>query len=926
MKRRKFSKYLVISGLGLTGLNLTYVSCMQGKVELRDKPDKIILCSKQTTIVFDKKNKGTVLSFRDNTTGQDFISGDSASKLFHLKLSQAGTSGEIIQLTNQDAKNVSYSTEESKEKKIIRITFSKLGDYNLKAYCIISVDPDDGLIKWHFALEGNESLILEEIHYPIVVLRPQADKEKYNAFVSGINRGGCYEFPDQWSDGKGVFTNQPGSLAAQFGCYYNNSCGFYSATQDSIGFPKQLHFKKTEAGMEYIWKHFCYHDLSTNFELGYAIAQTTFHSQDSNRATDWYDAADIYKSWVLEQPWCSRKLTERNDLPDWLTQGAAMVKFRRKHTYFKPNLRLEFQADRYSHVEEIEGWLKEFYQENFPQVPLIVIFWGWEQVSSWISPKYFPAYPSEEGLRRRVKAVQDIGAHPFFWPSGYKYAVTFGRKEDGTFLFDDCKYFMQNIKPHAVVARGGDLYSKEDFWLDGGTNYRLCRGDKWSRDWLDNISLELTKRGAELIQVDQVNGGCGPGEGGTCYSQLHGHPPGPGSWFVETFSGQLKTIREKCSSPDMKMVMGIEGEQEFFLQQMGIQDYRDFQVYWEEESKGRIPANVYGYLYHEFIPFFQSNPEGLRGKPPGGNMLMMAWCMVNGQIPHLVSHWPLEPQLALKNGDFEFWDENGPTGWNQTNERGVRNARKLLSRDELVKRSGKFSLKIENTDPDKSVRVLQTIGIGEYEREVGGHGPEVGKTYCLKFWHKTEDLSKPGKVSINANNVGGNTIKSWEVPVSQCSNWEKSEIKFTIPEIAVTLQIQIKITGSCKVWFDQFLFEECGEEGVYREVMEKPILEEELALSRKWVQLFHGEGKPYLLFGQMLRPPVLHTKKIRYKSLQQKDLSELPVILHNAFRAPDGSEAVITVNITNQPQIGTLKWDGKDIKLNLLPWEAKLIN
>ena len=52
---------------------------------------------------------------------------------------------------------------------------------------------------------------------------------------------------------------------------------------------------------------------------------------------------------------------------------------------------------------------------------------------------------------------------------------------------------------------------------------------------------------------------------------------------------------------------------------------------------------------------------------------------------------------------------------------------------------------------------------------------------------------------------------------------------------------------------------------------------------------------------------------------------KLPAILINAFRAPDGSEAVITVNITNKPQTGRLHWHGDAIDLRLSPWEVRLI-
>ena len=34
------------------------------------------------------------------------------------------------------------------------------------------------------------------------------------------------------------------------------------------------------------------------------------------------------------------------------------------------------------HLDHIEGWLKDYWQEHFPDVPLIVALWGWERFSS----------------------------------------------------------------------------------------------------------------------------------------------------------------------------------------------------------------------------------------------------------------------------------------------------------------------------------------------------------------------------------------------------------------------------------------------------------------------------------------------------------------------------------------------------------------
>ena len=932
---------------------------------------------------------------------------------------------------------------------------------------------------------------MEEVQYPVVVLRaPLREDDEGDTFVPGSFDGGIYHRPSQWPVGRAVNRlGQPGRLAAQLGCYYDSGCGFYSATQDSRGYPKELRFQRTKSGLEYAWQRHCYHDMSKRFDLGYAVAQATFRSPDPDAATDWRDAAEIYKTWALKQPWCARTLAERDDLPGWLKEGPAMVRFRRRHTYYEPNVRLEHHPDRYSHPEHIEGWLKGYWQQHFPDVPLIVAFWGWEQVASWVSPKYFPPYPSEEGLRRRVKAVRDVGGHPFFWPSGYQWAVTFGERQDGRFEWDDREDFEKVGRPHAVITRGGLPFARTDFWLRGGTNCMLCRGDAWTRRWLNETTVELTKRGADLIQVDQVVFGCGPGERGACYSQRHGHAAGPGPWFTEAFAEQLRTMLEASRRLQPDTFLGFEGAQEFYLQQIGIQDYRDFEVYWKPGAWGRTPASVFGYLYHEFVPLFQSNPEGFRGKPPGGNMLMMAYCLVNGQMPHLVSHWPLQPSPAFQNGDFEHWNENLPDGWTRIKADSSQESSGLPYCDERIKHSGKFSLRLENRNSDDVVDVSQEIGIGGYELEVGGHGPEVGKTYRLSLWFKADEIREPSRVSLEAFDAEGGATGTWSIPLTRCDDWQRGEVGFTVPEHTERAQVVLQAAGVCKVWFDDVLLEEPGEDGTYRVVMNKPILAAEHDLGLRWVRLFHDEGRPYLLLGRMLRPPQLITGKVKcppmplagvrvplhisdskgeiiqtapinivrdtnwvrrettfaipeaaqratlylhftvkgnfwfddirltevgseetllrngdfedwqdasaapagwtapnrwgkvectgrfYRDEKERrngkfgvslvnekegdviQLSqslpvdgktlckgktyrlslcmkvqgagsverELPAILHNAYRAPDGREAVIAVNITDEPQSGKLRWGGKEIDLRLSPWEARLI-
>ena len=136
----------------------------------------------------------------------------------------------------------------------------------------------------------------------------------------------------------------------------------------------------------------------------------------------------------------------------------------------------------------------------------------------------------------------------------------------------------------------------------------------------------------------------------------HGHPPGIGIWDVEAAHKQMTEMQAACRAAGVNMVLGYEEPQELFLQEVGIQDYRDYEVVGRSYLPDHRPESVFGYVYHEFVPLFQSNPRAESRE-------MTAHCIVTGQMPHLVPHWPVEPHAFPAHGGFEGWTGDVPVGW-----------------------------------------------------------------------------------------------------------------------------------------------------------------------------------------------------------------------------------------------------------------------
>ena len=156
------------------------------------------------------------------------------------------------------------------------------------------------------------------------------------------------------------------------------------------------------------------------------------------------------------------------------------------------------------------------------------------------------------------------------------------------------------------------------------------------------------------------------------------------------------------------------------------------------------------------------------------------------------------------------------------------------------------------------------------------------------------------------------------MPTEASDEWTRVEATFTVPEASDFLRIMCNMEGRGEVWIDDMLLEEVSADGSASELM-RPETPPDHEFMLQWVELYSGEGRPYLLFGRMLHPPALDCATIEQAGFTW------PAVLHNAYRAPDGAEAVVLVNATDEQQQATLAWGGREHELTFKPWEAKLV-
>ncbi|MBL8995217.1 MAG: hypothetical protein JNM63_17855, partial [Spirochaetia bacterium] len=465
---------------------------------------------------------GSITSFFDKKNAAEFAAGADPAPLFSLHWVNAN--GQTNVLLSTEAQTVSRQGAFAATNELL-LAFH-YAQPSAEVLCRARLRETAPRLLWKIEVRFADSQTLGEIRFPAMRVRLPAESNP--RFVVGSTKGGILK-AEHFAKQSSWNWQQPGTLASPFAFYYNERSGFYFASQDPNGVPKQIEATFARSGLEISFHHLCH----AHKELlpGYELSMDCLAS-DGNEVLDWRHGADLYKSWAEKQIWCAQKISDRKDLPRWMKSGPAFVQF--DGAMSGPSNR-EWLAD----PEAVLRWFELDWKKNYPaSTPLLVGLWGWEKVGPWVGGNYFPVYPSDEVFTSLVKKLRSRGGHLSLWPSGYNWALTYLKNPDGTFYFEDRKSFAPYQK-HAVIEPNGELRVRRPSWLKGGELSQLCPGEKETRDWFDKqVGRPLSQRGVEMIQVDQMVGGRFP----FCYAEGHAHPQGPGPWMTEVFARQLVSL------------------------------------------------------------------------------------------------------------------------------------------------------------------------------------------------------------------------------------------------------------------------------------------------------------------------------------------------------------------------------------------------
>ena len=384
---------------------------------------------------------------------------------------------------------------------------------------------------------------------------------------------------------------QPSELAAQFLCRYTDDALFYTAAEDGEGWEKAIVCSREEESLNVRWTQWCWYE--GRYEQPYDVVTDILERRDGEPCA-WQDAADEYRKWAERQRWCRRTLLERDDLAPLYRDAPVYFLFRRNDGCFE-------------NIEKVKRIVTRNLNELHSGAPAFATIHGWEKWYEWIGPDYFPMYPDEKTTRGLLSFLRGAGVRPFLWPSTCNYTLKFrypdyftGRKAKATEPFDldlTEQFLAEGLDKWAAVDKNGN-WQDSHYWLGaGGKLATLCMDTPVVDDWFARTTVRpLMERGATLFQLDQFNICCTR----QCWSRDHGHTPHSGRWHTDAGRRFMAKASSLMRSYDPEASIAYEGPNEQFLDLIAVQGVRDCGF-----TAGEW-ANVYTYLYHDYVIPFQS--------------------------------------------------------------------------------------------------------------------------------------------------------------------------------------------------------------------------------------------------------------------------------------------------------------------------------
>ncbi|HET6485273.1 MAG TPA: DUF6259 domain-containing protein, partial [Spirochaetia bacterium] len=534
---------------------------------------KLSLQTATSTLGFDR-DSGRLISFTSKAApDQQFVASAPDHPVFLLHYVDAD--GQYQPLDSFSAREHAVTLEGGETSGGLSILYRGVGGMDLDVLGTVTVSPDDPFARWRVSVTNRAGLRIVDVQYPFVVCAyelggsPGAETIVLPHDFGNLIRAPTFEKlgPDslyawQFTWRNGSFNHYPGGWFAQFLAYYNDRAGIFLATQDTEACVKRFHCLHRHPGFRMGVAHVGDWPSSGERTLEYDTVLGSF-------AGDWYDAADLYRSWSLKQKWAV-PLAKRSDVPAWLLGSPV-------HVTIRPQGILDagpvLPIDEFLPYEKCVPLLQGI--ADRVAAPLVAVIMGWERAGSWVYPDCFPPVGGEDSVTRFARMCRQRGWHVGSFCNGTRWVV--GHSWNG---YDGRPYY-QRHNGEASISRESDGRGWVETW-DAGWRPSIvqCMGAEPTRRIAREFVERLLAWGLESIQFFDQN--CGAATF-PCFSDSHGHPSVPGKWMARAMEETVEEFRraaERAGEPEA--IQSVE---------MCCNEH-NLQLFQQSDSRVRPPGHV----------------------------------------------------------------------------------------------------------------------------------------------------------------------------------------------------------------------------------------------------------------------------------------------------------------------------------------------
>ena len=592
----------------------------------QEDPQFLYLNNSLLELGFNKSAKGGLESVFDPFTGVE-LRADKARPpvLFQLLLVSSGFTKEL-ELDNGQAVNFSYvgSNDPGQGLSELRMDLS-FGALRINVSATVQIKSGDPRSSWGITVyNDNASWALVEVNYPVVSGLPKdIGSNGLSDFLALPKYDGIvYTNPYKWTQApyNVQFRSQyPSTLSMQFMAFYDpQSSGLFLGTLDPDGNMKELYMENegpannVVAGITHLFPY----SMATDSTVTYSSALGLFHG-------DWYQAADMYKTWALHQAWTDRGLlSNRTDVPPWWKTPSPIVSIERTDSTGADKVSLEQWSDVVTTFKALTG----------TNITLRVL--GWEANGTLTGPYYLPTKDGDANTKTEAKEVLVAGGHVMFATSEGLW-----RLQVPTLSYDGTAQFNKAGRPWAVLDLSGQPVKDDLASYEGNPAAVMDPTTKYWQDMQSSISGGLA---SDVIDVQELQDL--PYEGWQlCYNASHGHPLGSSDAITVGHQTLLSKDLSAGLAVNPDFMLTTQGPSELFLAKAQAysspEDAPELGPYLDDLNQFGPEAQVapmFDYVYHQYTSSYGTSvPLGGLDIPAHYNTSAkaMADSFVLGKLP-----------------------------------------------------------------------------------------------------------------------------------------------------------------------------------------------------------------------------------------------------------------------------------------------------